>query len=381
MNPHEDIESDEEDISLSTSTPAKRHAILEDVKKQLIPNRKLFQAEAALFSLGEHSDMHDSIMELCTWQNFSESWQHGRILSSIAEHSGGDTLDAVIARCQEDNRLDEANRSHILRAALSSCNETQYDTIRGECIEENFTTHNFILLKKALGNANQRLRPALAIPMKRMTLIPPEKDEAGYRHVTSTPLINYQGPLERESGFSLSPYEIGHIASKDFSVPISTSGAIFCGIAVFFNDAASQHGICHHDHVYPKVQVEKEIREHMPREFNRVVIVPGSQESTKASVQSLYDTISKINPNASIAFQHFPENAPEIVAYEGNVYCIHNDLSRGATFQLQHDKDTNLINVQSPGRSQSLPTSDNLINNLDATQRNATQRNATQFIV
>jgi hypothetical protein len=48
MNPHEDIESDEEDISLSTSTPAKRHAILEDVQKQLIPNREISQARVAL---------------------------------------------------------------------------------------------------------------------------------------------------------------------------------------------------------------------------------------------------------------------------------------------------------------------------------------------
>jgi hypothetical protein len=350
-----DIESDEEDIS--SSTPAKRHAILEDAKKQLISNRKLSQAAATLSSLAEHSDMHNSIMELCTWQNFPESWQQGGILSAIVKHGGVDTLDAVIARCQEDNHLDEDDRSQILCAALSSCNETQYDTIRGLCTEENFTNpYNFSLLKQSLGSANQRLEPASVSIAEGMTLIPPERGRAGYRHATSTPLINYQGPLERESGFSIPPYKTGHIASKDSSVPISTSGALNCGIAVFFNDTASQHGLYHH---HDFRAAETEIREHMPHDFNRVVIVPGSWKKTEASVQLLYDTINKINPAASITFQHFPENAPEIVAYDGNVYCIHNNLSRGATFQLQHDKDTNPINVQPPGRiSQPLPTSD-----------------------
>ncbi|MGZ5801590.1 MAG: hypothetical protein ACXWJZ_13265, partial [Burkholderiaceae bacterium] len=105
----------------------------------------------------------------------------------------------------------------------------------------------------------------------------------------STPLTYFENlfpnfeNLFPKSGYSSAPNMVAVAPSNSWETPRSTSGAKDCAMVFFHNDEEKTSGFIHYN---PKQQdinevliAEKQITR-MPANFNRVVIVPGSNPNT-----------------------------------------------------------------------------------------------------
>ena len=179
---------------------------------------------------------------------------------------------------------------------------------------------------------------------------------------SSRPLSVYTGPLT--GGYSARPARtavapsIMRYGMPDIKqdVPLSTAGAEDCAMFFFYNDEKKTHGFLHFTHKQAgvKSQMPDQI-DRMPKGFNRVVIVPGSDssetlDSIKLGLQSISAYLESApkeeNPSkdVQVEFKHADyqpvkaessstkdqpatENQKfkplsEVVSYNGTVYSV-----------------------------------------------------------
>lgn len=144
----------------------------------------------------------------------------------------------------------------------------------------------------------------------------------GYRVQGSVGLKQYKGPMAPESGISTPVGLMRQKASSSWNTPISTSGIGNCAVMVLVDSAHQKHFLYHDLTWKPDKDVSAEIPPMVRENFDKAFIVPGNNETTENSINSFYSTVKNLNPDAPIAFRHFPSDGQEVVAYQGDVYFI-----------------------------------------------------------
>lgn len=144
-----------------------------------------------------------------------------------------------------------------------------------------------------------------------------------YKYKNSKVLENFAPFLNNanmEKGISTIPYIGDMYLNGDKQTPLGTSGVGNCAVVCFYNEKTGEQILYH---VAPvKIEsIQKKIQKIVPKDFNKVYIIPGCNPQTAETAIKIFDIVKKHNKNSQIEFRHFPSGKfNELVFYKGEVY-------------------------------------------------------------
>lgn len=160
-----------------------------------------------------------------------------------------------------------------------------------------------------------------------------------YRHIESTPIEAFTPLLNNEiKNLGMSTYPgYGNTCLKGAqNIPLGTSGLVSCAAIFMYNTKQKTHALYHATTADKKEFITKNILKIMPEGFDKIIIVPGSDQNTAITVKNLFDSAKTINPKALVEFKHSQTHleknflsrflkkevplAIEFISYKGNVY-------------------------------------------------------------